>query len=149
MKLSKKSHQKIEQFFREYFEDESFELPEIKFYAGGFTRFFTSKLKIEGITIGKRIFIFPEQFWRSERNLLRLGEEIAVHEIMHVLQYQREGFCRFLYKYLRDYWRNLRRLKKYDSASRSMAYFEIPFEREAREMERKYREWNGNLRFKI
>jgi hypothetical protein len=32
-------------------------------------------------------------------------------------------------------------LKRYDAFSRSMAYFEISFEREARETERKYREW--------
>jgi hypothetical protein len=148
MKLSAKSHRKIEAFFRELLEDEKFDLPEIEFYGGKFTRFFTSKLKIEGITIGRRIFIFPKNFWRSKTDKLRLDEALVVHEITHVLQYRREGFFRFLGKYLRDYWRNLRKLKKYDSVSRSMAYFEIPFEREAREMERKYREWK-DLRFKI
>lgn len=141
MKLSAKSHRKIEAFFREEFEDDEFILPEIIFYGGKFTHIFTRLLKIEGITIGKRIFIFPENFWRSETDKLRLGEVLAVHEITHVLQYRREGFFRFLYKYLRDYWRNLRQLKRYDAFSRSMAYFEIPFEREARTMERKYREW--------
>ena len=145
MKLSEKSHQKIEAFFRDCLEDESFKLPEIEFYGGKFTRFLTSKLKIEGITIGKRIFIFPEQFWRSESNLLRLGERLVVHEIAHVLQYRREGFFGFLYKYLRDYWRNLRKLKKWDAFSRAAAYFEISFEREAREMERKYREWKDSF----
>ncbi len=144
MKLSEKSRRKIEEFFRECYKDDDFNLPEIKFYGGKITRFFTTKLKIEGITIGKRIFISPEQFWRNESKLIRLGEEITIHEIAHVLQYWREGFFGFLYKYLRDYRRNLRKLKKWDSFSRRMAYFEIPFEIEARETEKKYREWKQN-----
>ena len=141
MKLSEKSRRKIEAFFRHCLKEDDFDLPEIEFYGGKITRFFTTKLRIEGITIGKRVFIFSEQFWRSESNLLRLGEQIAVHEIAHVLQYRREGFFKFLYKYLRDYWRNLRKLKKWDSFSRRMAYFEIPFEIEAREIEKKYQDW--------
>ena len=141
MKLSAKSHRKIEAFFCELLEDKGFKLPEVKFYGGKFTHFLTSRLNIEGITIGKRVFIFPAQFWRSESKLLRLSEELVVHEIAHVLQYRREGFVKFLYKYLREYWRNLRKLKKYDSFSRSMAYFEISFEAEAREITRKYLEW--------
>lgn len=144
MKLSEKSRRKIEAFFRDYLEDDRFNLPEIEFYGGKFTRFFTTKLKIEGITIGKRIFIFPEQFWRSESKLLRLDEALVVHEIAHVLQYRREGFFKFLYKYLRDYWRNLRKLKSWDSFSIQMAYFEIPFEKEARETEKKYHDWKRN-----
>jgi hypothetical protein len=141
MKLSEKSHRKIEQFFSEYLRDEEFKLPKIVFYGGKFTGYFTRFLKIEGITVGKRIFIFPENFWRSPNNNLRLDESLVVHEIAHVLQYRREGFFGFLFKYCRDYWRNLRGLKRYDAFSRSMAYFEISFEREARETERKYREW--------
>lgn len=143
MKLSEKSHRKIERFFAEYLADETFRLPEIIFYGGKFTNLFTQLLRIEGITIGKRIFIFPKNFWRSETDKLRLNEGLAVHEIAHVLQYQREGFFGFLYKYLSDYWRNLRSLKKYDAFSRSMAYQNISFEREARETERKFREWKG------
>ncbi len=143
MKLSKKSHQKIEIFFRDYLGNDDFDLPEIIFYGGKFTRYFTGILKIEGITIGKRIFIFPENFWRSETDNLRINSSLAVHEIVHVLQYRREGFFGFLFIYLRDYWRNLRGFRRFDAFSRSMAYYDIPFEREARETERKYREWKS------
>lgn len=145
MKLSEKSRRKIEDFFRDYLEDDEFNLPEIEFYGGKFTQFLTSKLKIEGITIGKRIFIFPDNFWISETNKLRLDERLVVHEIAHVLQYRREGFFKFLYRYLRDYWRNLRKLKKWDALSRQIAYFEISFEREARETEKKYLEWKDSF----
>ena len=141
MKLSERSHRKIEDFFRQELKNENFILPEILFYGGKFTHLLTRMMKIEGITIGKRIFIFPENFWRSESDKLRLDESLTVHEIAHVLQYKREGFFKFLLIYFRDYWRNLRKMKKYDSFSRSMAYFEIPFEREAREMEQKFRQW--------
>ena len=141
MKLSEKSHRKIESFFRDFLDNDDFILPEVEFYGGKFTQFLTTKLNIEGITIGKRIFIFPAQFWRSKSKLLRLSEELVVHEIAHVLQYRREGFVKFLYKYLGDYWRNLRRLKKWDGFSRHLAYLEIPFEAEAREITRKYLKW--------
>lgn len=141
MRLFEKSHLKIERFFQEYLEDKEFNLPNIEFYAGNFTQFFTARLKIEGITIGRRVFILPEQFWRSDTNKLRLGERLVVHEIAHVLQYRREGFIKFLYKYLVEYCRNLRKLKSLDAFSRQMAYYEIPFEREARETEKKYVEW--------
>ena len=144
MKLSVKSHQKIESFFRDCLEDKDFKLPQIKFYGGKFTRFFTTRLKIEGITIGRRVFIFPDQFWRSKSRLLRLDEKLVVHEIAHGLHYRREGFFKFIYKYLLNYWRNLRKLKKWDAFSRQIAYFEIAFEKEARETERKYADWKQN-----
>lgn len=141
MKLSHKSHLKIESFFRDYLQDEKFILPKIEFYGGRFTHFLTSILKIEGITIGKRIFIFPNHFWRSRTSKLRLGESLAVHEITHVLQYRRDGIFKFLFKYFQNYWRNLRKLKKWDKFAMQMAYFEIEYEREAREAERKYSIW--------
>lgn len=149
MKLSIKSHRKIEEFFRQELNNDNYKLPEILFYGGKFTHLLTRLMKIEGITVGKRVFIFPENFWRSETDKLRLNESLAVHEIAHVLQYRREGFFKFLLIYFRDYWRNLRKLKKFDSFSRSMAYFEIPFEREAREIERKYIAWKENYQPKV
>ncbi|HMS42445.1 MAG TPA: hypothetical protein PKE69_19600, partial [Pyrinomonadaceae bacterium] len=115
MKLSKNAHRKIEQFFAEHLSDDSFGLPEIVFYGGTFTKIFTRLFRIEGITFGKRIFIFPENFWRSETDNLRINSSLAVHEIVHVLQYRREGFFGFLFIYLRDYWRNLRGFKRFDA----------------------------------
>ena len=108
MKLSEKSHQKIEEFFRDYLKNDEFKLPEVRFYGGKLTRFLTSAMKIEGITIGKRVYIFPENFWRCENQKLRLDEELVVHEITHVLQYRREGFFGFLKLYFKSYYGNLR-----------------------------------------
>lgn len=148
MKLGAKSHRKIEEFFREYLDEEDFRLPEIYFYGGKFTNYLTSFLKIEGITIGKRIYIFPENFWVSENQKLRLAEELVVHEITHVLQYRREGFFRFLWLYFKYYWLNLRKKNKWDLMVRAEAYFEIPFEIEARKTASKFVLWSVKRKIK-
>lgn len=148
MKLAEKSHQKIEEFFREYLAEESFRLPEIHFYGGKFTHYLTTALKIEGITIGKRIYIFPKNFWFSESRKLRLSEILVVHEVTHVLQYAREGFFKFLWLYVMSYYSNLRKKKKWDLTARSEAYFEIPFEIEARQAASKFAAWSKNRKIR-
>lgn len=144
MRLGEKSHRKIEQFFREHLADERFVLPEIRFYGGKMTHFLTAALKIEGITIGRRIYILPKNFWLSDTSKLRIDEELCVHEITHVLQYRREGFFRFFRLYLKDYYANLRRKKRWDWYARAEAYFEIPFEIEARQTASKFAVWSKN-----
>jgi len=146
MKLSESSQQKLELFFQDYLNDKNFTLPKINIYAGRFSRFLTSILKIYGITFGKHIFIQPQLFTKNSKNKLKINEELAAHEIAHVLQYKREGSIRFLYKYQKSYWKNLRKKEKWDSNARIEAYFEIPFEIEARETAEKFRFWNKNLK---
>ena len=148
MKLSEKSHQKIEEFFREYFKNEEFNLPEIYFYGGKFTRYLTSALKIEGLAIGRRIYIFPENFRLCEKQRLWLDEELVVHEITHVLQYDREGFFRFLRLYIKSYYSNLRKKGKRDLSARAEAYFEIPYEIEARQTASKFTAWSKKRKIK-
>jgi Domain of unknown function (DUF4157) len=148
MKLAEKSHKKIEKFFREYLEDEKFNLPIIYFYGGKWTHYLTSAINTDGITIGKRIFIFPDNFWKSEGELLRLDEKLVVHEIAHVLQYKREGFIRFLWLYLKSYLSNLKSKEKFDLKSRTEAYLDIPYEIEARKIASKFMVWNENRKNK-
>ncbi len=148
MKLAEKSHRKIEEFFREYLADERFCLPQICFYSGSFTRILTSLLDIGGITIGKRIYISPDKFRISEKQLLRINEELVVHEITHVLQYRREGFGRFLWLYLRSYITNLKKKSKYDLQARAEAYFDIPYEIEARKIASKFVIWSKKRKLK-
>ncbi len=142
MKLSENSRRKIEAFFRERLEDEDFRLPEINFYGGPLTRWLTTYFKIEGLTIGRRIFILPANFWFCEKSLRRADEELIVHEIAHVLQYVREGFWRFLWLYVRSYRANLRRQKKRDAEAKARAYYQIPFEIEARKIAAEFRLWS-------
>lgn len=146
MKLAAASHQKLEEFFREYFQDENFRLPPIYFYGGGFTRFFTYFIKVHGITFGCRIFIMPALISANHKSEPRLSEKLAAHEITHSLQYRKHGFFGFFYNYLRSFIRNLRTKKKWDLDSRQEAYLEIPFEIEARDAAEKFVEWNTRKR---
>ncbi len=146
MKLAADSHQRLEEFFREYFQDEDFRLPLIYFYGGRFTRFFTRIIKVHGITFGCRIFIMPALISVNQISEPRLSENLAAHEITHSLQYKTHGFIGFFYNYLGSYLRNLRKQEKWDLPARQAAYLEIPFEVEARDAAEKFVEWNDHKR---
>jgi len=143
MKLAETSHRKLEAFFREYLNDETFRLPQTYFYSGKFTNLLTSLISVHGITFGRRIFITSRLLSFNQNNLLKLPEDLAAHEITHALQYRREGFIKFFYKYLTCFWRNLQKRGKWDAVSRQNAYLEIPFEIEARAVAAKFVEWNS------
>ena len=147
MKLAENSQDRLETFFREFLSDESFRLPTVNFYAGKFARIFTLILQVHGITFGRHIFVMPDLIAKDFENRRKLSLELAAHEIVHVLQYKKEGFVRFFYKYLTSYWRNLRKKKDWNASSRHEAYREIPFEREAREIAAEFVEWNRDKNF--
>jgi len=144
MKLAESSHDKLQTFFREVLGEENFKLPVVNFYAGRFSRIFTLVLKIHGITFGRRIFIMPDLISTDFENRRRLPLELAAHEIVHVLQYKKDGFAKFFYKYLSSYWKNLRAEKNWDSDARQQAYRDIPYEREARKIAAEFVVWNQN-----
>ena len=146
MKLADSSHQKLELFFREYLNDEKFSLPKIHFYAGNITQLITKIINVQGITFGRRIFILRKFVALNQENFLTLPQKLAVHEITHVIQYRREGFVRFFYTYLTNFWTNLRTKEKWDVISRHEAYLEIPFEVEAREVTDKFVEWSRKFK---
>lgn len=141
MQLAENSHQIIESFFREYLNDEGFELPTINFFAGKVTLVVSSVLRIQGITIGRSILISPTSIV-YENNKKMTSKSLLVHEIAHVLQYRREGFFRFLYKYFRSYLENLRKKRDWSPISRLEAYLEIPFEIEARKVAADFVNWH-------
>ncbi len=147
MKLAESSRHNLQTFFREILSDENFRLPAVNFYTGKFSRIFTLILKVHGITFGRHIFIMPDLIAMDFENRRKLSLEFAAHEIVHVLQYKKEGFIKFSCKYVGDYWRNLRRKKRWDADSRHEAYLEIPFEKEAREIAARFVEWNRNKKF--
>jgi len=146
MKLAETSHRKLESFFREYLDDKEFRLPVIHFHVGKPTNFLTAFISVHGITFGRRIFIAPKLLSFNQNNFLMLPEDLVAHEITHALQYKREGFARFFYKYLVSFWRNLQKKEKWDGASRQQAYLDIPFEIEARAVAAKFVEWNSSGR---
>lgn len=142
MKLAATSHQRLEAFFREYLNDDKFRLPVIYLHVGKFANFFTKLISVHGITFGKRIFITPMLLSFNSNNLLKLPEDLIAHEITHTIQYEREGFFGFFYKYLLNYWRYLRKQEKWNAAARRAAYLNIPFEAEARAVAERFVEWN-------
>jgi len=142
MKLADTSHQRLETFFREYLGDADFQLPTIYLHAGKFANILTGIISVHGVTLGRRIFITPQLLSFNRNNFPKLPEDLIAHEITHAIQYRREGFVRFFYQYLTDYWGNLKKKKKWDSAARHEAYLEIPFEIEARQAAAQFVEWN-------
>ena len=148
MKIAETSRQKLQEFFREYYDDENFILPPIFIYFGGFTNIFTKIIKVHGITLGRRIFIFPELIKFNQKNEPKLSERLAAHEIAHVLQYKEHGFIKFFYHYLKSFWKNLKKQEKWDLLSRQQAYLDIPFEQEARKIEKSFVQWCERKRLK-
>lgn len=73
-----------------------------------------------GMTVGRFILVLRDDDRSGRRVLL-------AHELVHVEQYARLGAARFLWRYLREYFANLVRLR-----SHRQAYLAISAEAEAR-----------------
>lgn len=142
MKLSLETHKKFEEFFREYFEDENFQMPQTEIYLKRGAGIITRLLSVDGITLGRYIFIRPSIAKYKSQHSLTINKNLLAHELAHVLQYQRLGFIRFLVDYLREYWRGIKRKKKFNSRARMESYWEISHEVEARIIAEKFVEWN-------
>jgi hypothetical protein len=141
MRLARETHEQLEKFFREYFEDEHLRLPKMRFYGNRIAEFLNRKLDIWGITIGRFIFIRPDLFVRGAEGRLFISKELLAHEVAHALQYQRLGWLRFFYNYLKGYWKALKTKKKWDAQARMEAYLEIPLEAEARNSASAFLQW--------
>jgi len=144
MYLAKSSHEKFEEFYREFFDERNISLPQIEIYARRGASLITKLLNINGITFGRRIFIRPQLITRSEDARLRAPKALIAHELAHVLQYQRLGFFKFFYTYLKGYWQALKLKEKWDLNSRIEAYLEIPHEVEARQFAADFLDWLEN-----
>ena len=143
MRLAESSRLLLEGFFREHFADPGLELPEINLYHGRLAGFVTRRLRIGAITFGHRVLIKPKLVTSNDGKLVAPGWLVA-HEATHVLQYARQGYVRFFYLYLKDYWRALRRSKRWDAAARQAAYLAITHERQAQEVEHAYQVWSAH-----
>lgn len=62
-----------------------------------------------GMTIMRLVLLKSDEDRTGTRKLL-------AHELVHVRQYAELGYLRFSYRYLRDYFRNLVRLRKHRPA---------------------------------
>ena len=116
-------------------------VPPVRFFTGGGAGFLTKLLNINGITFGRSVIINPDLIRRDDGGKTRAPSELIAHELAHVLQYERLGYVRFLYIYLRDWWRIFKSKPKWNSAARREAYFDIPHEIEARRFAGEYLGW--------
>lgn len=105
----------LEHYFRE-------DLRRVTVHQGFFARCLTRGLGVRGVTLGNRILIAPE----VEFDDYPFGFLLAAHEVVHVLQYRRQGFLRFLARYGRDFLRGI-----FSRKTVGEAYRRIPAEVEA------------------
>ena len=148
MKLAAESHKYLEDFHRHHSGKGELRLPPVYLHAGRFARLITHTFKIAAITFGRHILVKPELVVRDEAGRLRAPSWLIAHETTHVLQYERAGFVGFLWVYLKDYWRMLREQQGWGSVARMSAYLAIGVEREAREAEHVFAEWNAREKSK-
>jgi uncharacterized protein YjaZ len=132
MHLNAHSHRRFERFFRDFYGDDELVLPPVHIYAHRGSRLVTSVLKVNGITLGRHIFIHPQFVRRDDCGRLCAPQALLAHELTHAMQYAREGFFGFLKSYLGAFWKLLRKTKKWDFDTRMQAYLDIPHEIEAR-----------------
>lgn len=141
MKLSKELHQQIESYFRLYFEDEKLKLPEVQIFVRRGAWIFSRLFAVDGVTLGRFIFIRPGLVKRNRQNRLTISKSLLVHELTHTMQYERMGFMPFLYNYFKAFFVNLKHKKRWDFRSRIESYLEIPHEIEARDAAEKFLIW--------
>jgi Domain of unknown function (DUF4157) len=142
MLLAPESHKQIEAFLREHLRRDELRLPPVRVYSGRFARWLTGHLQILAITFGRRVIVASKAVVRDEQGRLTVPAGLLAHEATHVIQYQEAGFVRFLFSYLREYWRALHEHRQgWGKAARNAAYFAIKHEREAYEAEHAYAVW--------
>lgn len=141
MFLAAHTEHHLEEFFRCFTNDATLRLPRVRVHSNALANFVTRRLRIAGITIGRRILIAPSVVERNMKGEFVVSEELLVHEMMHVLQFKRQGFVNFLWRYVGDYLKTLWREKRCDAATRMKAYLAIPAECEARAAASEYMQW--------
>ena len=143
MLLASESHEHLEGFLREHFDDPALRLPPLYFYESRLLGWIGRAFHLGAITFGRRIFVLPKYIERDARGATTIPGWLAAHEATHVLQYERAGFAGFLVRYLRGYWLALRAQKKWNGGSaHKAAYLAIREEREAHEAEKAYAGWS-------
>ena len=98
----------------------------------------TRLLGAEALTLGTRIFL-SRTATREIAAETEAGRRLLRHELVHVFQFTREGPARFLWRYATSYARGRGR-----GLSHGAAYFQIPYEREARAAETETESGSGS-----
>ncbi len=139
MKLAAAAHHEIENFLRQHFAETGLQLPPVRIHTGWFARLLMKAIKMGAITFGRDIFVARKFVARDAEGKIVVPAWLLAHETTHVLQYERDGYLKFFYKYLRGYWRALKDGGEWNAAGRMNAYLAIAEESAAREVEHAYR----------
>ena len=94
---------------------------------GRLARFLTWVARADGLTLGRWVFLSMAT-WGELETGSRRARVLLAHELVHVKQYRRLGWMRFLSRYLGEYFAGRRR-----GLPHRQAYRAISLEREARE----------------
>lgn len=138
MRLAKPSREELEEFFRDEITATHLKLARVRFLTGPFSLLLLKLLRVNGLTIGRFVFVLTEPGRMGRRTI---SASLTVHELCHVFQYERNGGVSFLTTYFSNYWKGLRRQKKRDATARLLAYLSIPEEIEARAAENNFIQW--------
>jgi len=84
-----------------------------------FNHFLPKLLNVYGVTLGKYVYYRMGSEFISDR--------LRSHEMVHVEQFRKYGFIRFLYLYFKEYIGY-----RLNGFSHYQAYYEISFEKDAR-----------------
>ena len=141
MKLADEARAELEGFFREFLREEGLRVPPVSVHAGRAAHWLTHAAGVDAITLGRRVLIAPGLLRPGGGRRRALAGRLLAHEVTHLLQAERAGLAAFLWAYLREYLRGMRRAPRWDAAAHWRAYSEISFEREARAAERAYEAW--------
>jgi hypothetical protein len=147
MKLSAESHKVIETFFREFLKDEKFILPPTYYHTGRVVGIFAKSFGFYAITFGRRIFLAPHTIRKDGDGKKVVSGWLIAHECCHVLQYEREGFFRFLLGYVIEYLQGLKAIGRLNINSHIKAYSDLKQEREAIIVENAYMDWRRRRLF--
>ena len=86
MLLASESHEQLEGFLREHFDDPALRLPPLYFYESRLLGWVVRAFHLGAITFGRRIFVLPKYMERDARGRLTIPHWLAAHESTHVLQ---------------------------------------------------------------
>lgn len=80
MRLSPETNAQLEQFFREFFCDGSLQLPEVEIYIRNGARIVTTLIGVDGITLGRHVFIRPSKVRRTLSGNPKLEPSLLAYE---------------------------------------------------------------------
>lgn len=143
MRLAAESHARLQDFFRQHYDQASLSLPVINWRRDALAHGVTRLNRITAITLGRTVLVTPEAIWQDTNGSWRTSSRLAAHEATHVLQYEKQGWGRFLYGYVSEYAAAMRQATQWNKATHFQSYANLSAEREAQELEYAYYAWCG------